>query len=45
MERIAAIEKSVLPTLVIKGETPPTVTLAERTTSSGQVAGASGFRL
>ena len=29
-ERIAAIEKSVLPTLVIKGETAPTVTLAQR---------------
>jgi CubicO group peptidase (beta-lactamase class C family) len=29
-ERIAAIEKSVLPTLVIKGEPVPTVTLAQR---------------
>jgi len=29
-ERIAAVEKSVLPTLIIKGETTPTVTLAER---------------
>ena len=29
-ERIAAIERSVLPTLIIKGEPAPTVTLAQR---------------